>query len=263
MANRILSWAVKKLEERANQSGYRISWAPPTFLTQPDAELSFDLEFIIAHLMLARPSIFFIQIGANDGISNDPLYKFVVQFGWEGILVEPLPEIFETLTATHCGNSKLVLLNAAISEEDGWRTIYTVRMDGVAFQKAHQFSSFHKESVLGQTSWIPDIAQRIEERQVKCISLDTLLREARGREVDILQIDTEGYDFSILKMIDFSRCRPSIICYEHVHMSKGQQNEVAAMLLREGYRLTRDNLDTVAYRPRQTFGFRLQVPEEQ
>lgn len=256
MIERVVRWAFRKLKAFANHRGYRISWVPPALIAEPRAELVFDLEFVIAHLMLARPKVFFIQIGANDGISNDPLYKFVVRFGWEGILLEPLPEVFEMLTATYRDNAKLLLLNAAISEQDGWRTIYTVRMDGAAFQKAHQFSSFRKESLLGQTDWVPDIEQRVEERQVRCVSLDTLLRETKGREVDILQIDTEGYDFTILKMIDFSRLRPSIICYEHAHMSKAQQEEAAKLLVQQGYRLMRTDLDAVAYRPQQTFGFR-------
>jgi FkbM family methyltransferase len=256
----MVRWAFRSLEAWAKQRGYRVSWAPPTLTANPGAELAFDLEYVIAHLMLASPSVFFVQIGANDGISNDPLYKFVVRFGWEGILLEPVPEAFELLKSTYRGHPKLRLLDAAISEQDGSRTIYTMRMDGAAFRKGHQFSSFRKESLLAQTRWVPDIAERIEEREVRCISFDTLLKEANGREVDILQIDTEGYDFAVLKMIDFSRLRPPIICYEHVLMSKAEQEESARLLCGHGYRLTRDNLDTIAYRPRETLGFRSARP---
>jgi FkbM family methyltransferase len=246
----------RKIERALNRRGYRISWAPPSVVTNPNLELSFDLEFVIAHLMLCRPAPFFIQIGANDGISNDPLYKFVGKFGWEGILLEPLPEIFEQLQATYKDNNKLLLLNAAISEKDGVRPIYTVRTDGASFERAHQFSSFRKDVLLTQTKWLPDIAQRIEEREIQCVTFDTLLNKTMGREVDLLQIDAEGYDFEILKMIDFSRMLPAIICYEHANLSKSQQDEAAGLLFRHGYRLARDNLDTIAYRPRESFGFR-------
>jgi len=260
LTKRAIRWAFKKFEALINRRGYRISWVPPILIAEPQAELTPDLEYVIAHFMLTRPSVFFIQIGANDGISNDPLYRFVVRFGWEGILLEPLPEVYEILTDTYRGNEKLLLLNAAISDQDGRRTIYTVRMDGVVFQKAHQFSSFRKESLLKQTVWVPDIEQRLEERQVECISFDTLLKKTQGRDVDILQIDTEGYDFTVLNLIDFSRLKPSIICYEHVHMSKAQQNEAAKLLFEQGYRLMKDNLDTIAYRSQQTFGFRRNPP---
>jgi hypothetical protein len=40
-----------------------------------------------------------------------------------GILLAPLPDIFELREATYRENEKPTLLNATIFEEDGWRTI--------------------------------------------------------------------------------------------------------------------------------------------
>ena len=248
--------AFSYFERLANASGYWISWRPPVLLTNTDTGLSFDLEFVIAHLMLRKRDLFFIQIGANDGVSNDPLFRFVNEYGWRGILVEPLPEVFELLKKNYAGKANLKFVNAAISEQDGFRTLYTVRIDTDTFSLAHEFSSFRKEVVAQQTTWVPDIAERIEETRVKCISLDTLLKEADGNEVDILQVDTEGYDLEILKMIDFSRLHPPIICYEHCNLNKAEQQAAAQLLIGHGYRLTRDNLDTIAYRPLATFGWR-------
>ena len=36
-----------------------------------------------------KGKIFFIQIGANDGQWNDPIYKFIRRDRWSGILIEP------------------------------------------------------------------------------------------------------------------------------------------------------------------------------
>jgi FkbM family methyltransferase len=263
MSRHLMKWVFRKLEVAANHRGYRITWAPPTLIAEPQAELAFDLEYVIAHLMLVRPSIFFIQIGANDGVTTDPINKFVTLYNWGGILVEPIPEIFDKLTKNYSNQKNLKFLNVAIGESDGSRPLYTLKTDATTIQadalhKAYpsSYSSFRKEILLAQTEWVPDVADRIVEQQVKCISLDTLLGEAGGRDVDLMLMDTEGYDFTILKMINFSRLRPSIICYEHVHMSKAQQEEVANLLFRQGYRLTRDNLDTIAYQPQRTFGWR-------
>lgn len=256
MARGLAKRAFQMLESYLLRQGYRMSWAPSTFIRNPQSELSFELEFLIAHLMLSKPSPFFVQIGANDGISNDPLHKFIVEFDLEGILLEPLPEIFEKLSAAYAGNKRLHLLNAALAEKDGWRTMYTARIDGDVFSKAHQFSSFRRASLLSQTRWIPDIATRVDEKQVKCVSFDSLMREARHREIEILQMDAEGYDFDILKMIDFTRLKPAIIGFEHGHMTKDQQDEIAKLLFGQNYRLVRGNMDTLAYRPVRTFGFR-------
>jgi FkbM family methyltransferase len=257
MLKRFLVPAIRKAEAFGQRYGYRLSWTPPALIQKADAELDFDLEFIIAHLMLHKPTPFFIQIGANDGQSNDPLYRFITRFNWRGILLEPVPEAFALLQETYAGNDRLQLLNAAIAERDGSRTIYTIRQDAATFEKAHQFSSFRREAVLRQTEWVPDVMERIEEKPVRCLSLETLLRDhVSGETVDVLMIDTEGYDLAILRMIDFARMRPSIICYEHVHMNKKEQNEAASRMIAQGYRMARDNLDTVAYRPIGSFGFR-------
>ena len=133
---------------------------------------------------------------------------------------EPLPGIFEVLKANYGQRPGLNFVNAAISEQDGTRTLYTVRIDADTFSKAHQFSSFRRESLLQRTERVPDIASRIEEIEVRCISLSTLLKEAGSRAVDILLVDTEGYDFTILKMIDFTKMKPAIICYEHIYIDK-------------------------------------------
>ena len=85
--------AFSLVERFANRRGYLVRWIPPLFFVQPEAELRFDLEFVIAHLLLRKKEIFFIQIGANDGKSTDPLYRFVTELGWSGILVEPQPNV--------------------------------------------------------------------------------------------------------------------------------------------------------------------------
>lgn len=107
----IIKAITRIFEKGALDQGYRIRWEPRIFMEASESELSFDLEFVIAHLMLSRPSIFFIQIGANDGISNDPLHKFITQFCWKGILLEPLPEVFTRLTTTYRNDTNLQLIS--------------------------------------------------------------------------------------------------------------------------------------------------------
>ena len=254
MITRLAKQTLRSAERRLNKVGYQVTWLPPSF-QKPHAQLKMSLEYVVGHFMLFKPSVFFIQIGANDGLANDPLNQFVMRFNWNGILLEPLPEVFEALKQTYASKPQLQLLNAALAEKDGSQTIYTVRMDDSTFKKAHQFSSFRKDAVLSQTSWIPDVANRIEERAVPCVSFDTLLRHAGQNEIDLLQIDAEGYDYTILKMIDFSRLRPAIINYECGQMSKNQREEIAALLISQGYKMSQGDLDSIAYRPPGSFDF--------
>lgn len=229
-----------------------MSWVPPITLEKSDTELGFELEFVIAHLMLRKKNLFFVQIGANDGMTVDPLYRFVNEFGWSGILVEPVPDAFERLKANYRNRTGLKFINAAVSERDGTRTLYTAGDS----KSASVYSSFDKELVKKQTRWVPDVVDRIQEIQVRCISMRTLVDEVEGNEIDILLVDAEGYDFEILKMIDFSKMKPTIICYEHTNLDKTQMQAAATLLASQGYRMTRDNLDTIAYRPDFSYGWR-------
>jgi FkbM family methyltransferase len=255
MSKKLLRRVFSVLENVAEEKGYRIRWFPPQFLKDPKLEMSLSLEFVLAHLMLRKRDVYFIQIGANDGMKDDPLQKFVKEYGWKGILVEPIPEAFEALTKNYGNNPNLKFINAAIAEEDGVRTLYSFRRD-TGFQGGTLYSSFRRDVLLRNTRFIPETARQVVEVPVKCLSMASLLREAAGNAVDLLLIDTEGFDFNILKMIDFSVLLPPIIAYEHAHLSKSDMIAATELLLSQGYRLTRDNLDTIAYRPIESFAAR-------
>jgi len=48
-------------------------------------------------------------------------------------------------------------------------------------------------------------------------------------------IDTEGYDYEVLKQIDFQRFRPSLVIYERVHLSDAAKKASVDMLNKAGY----------------------------
>ena len=54
----------------------------------------------------AQRRVVFVQIGSNDGVTSDPLQYFVDRYAWSGILVEPVPHVFERLHAARGANSE-------------------------------------------------------------------------------------------------------------------------------------------------------------
>ena len=68
---------------------------------------------------------FYVDIGANDGVSFSNTYIFE-QFGWNGICVEPLPDIFSKLRQ----NRKCACYNVAVAAESG-NEINFIRASGV------------------------------------------------------------------------------------------------------------------------------------
>lgn len=76
--------------------------------------------------------------------------------------------------------------------------------------------------------------------------LMSLLKSEGITRLDLLQIDTEGFDAEIIKMIDFSVIRPQIIKYEHVGLSDADKQNTELLLKQYGYRVFREGGDSIA-----------------
>jgi len=77
------------------------------------------------------------------------------------------------------------------------------------------------------------------------------LKEANApRDIDLLQIDAEGYDYEIIRSIDFDTVKPAIIHYEHMVLSEADRNACLELLASHGYRIVLQDNDTLAYRDR-------------
>ena len=56
---------------------------------------------LIRQIEPRSPEFFFIQVGANDGRTGDPIRKHIERYQWRGLLLEPLPNVFEVLTRNY------------------------------------------------------------------------------------------------------------------------------------------------------------------
>lgn len=84
-------------------------------MPNPPARISPLLRAVVRRAL--RPDFFFVNIGANDGISNNPIYPFLRDHGWGGIAVEPLEPLFAELERNYRGFPRVILERAAIAPE--------------------------------------------------------------------------------------------------------------------------------------------------
>lgn len=89
---------------------------------------------------------------------------------------------------------------------------------------------------------------KVQKIKVPAISIATLVAKHNIERVDLLQIDTEGYDFEILKMF-FSQTslRPRIIQFENGNRDGKEYEDFCCSLEQQGYRMLSTGIDTVAY----------------
>ncbi len=191
-----------------------------------------------------RPDFFFVNIGANDGISNDPIYPYLQRYRWRGIAVEPLGYVCDDLRRNYAGFDGVIVEHAAVAATP--RPLYFVPPAASDMAFVRQIGSLHApyvEKSIGLMRIcrfegdIPEgLESRVERVDVPCLTFEELMRKHAVQRVDFLNIDAEHSDFEILSMIDFARWRPNVLCLETSEFNEGQRAQVAERLVRAGYR---------------------------
>ncbi|MFO1348206.1 MAG: hypothetical protein U1F12_06435 [Pseudomonadales bacterium] len=68
-----------------------------------------------------RPDFFYVNIGANDGITNDPIFPFIEKYNWHGIQVEPVLSTFNQLKINLASFKNTIFENSAVIGNKGTR----------------------------------------------------------------------------------------------------------------------------------------------
>lgn len=192
-----------------------------------------------------------IQIGANDGITHDPIHKFIKRDNWKSML-EPQKHVYdEFLSKIYRKNKGIVTLNAALGEKDGYLNLYKIGFSNArwatglatfdkevlvkAFDSGHVAKNAAKEKIA-----IPaNLEEQIVTEKVPLISAEKLLSTYHIDKIDLLQIDTEGFDYQIIKMFNVEKTKPRMIVFESSHLSKDELEECIAHLRNNNYQRSR------------------------
>jgi FkbM family methyltransferase len=205
-----------------------------------------DIEkLLIAYSKKITPLPFFVVVGANEGIQNDHLSIFIRSKNWPGLLIEPVESTFHKLVKNFEGLPNLIFKNVGISNVEGELPIYKFS-DKVEGKEYHQLFSFDRaqlEKLEVPDNWKTD---HIIEEKVKVYTLSGLLEELGISNVNILQIDTEGYDYKVLQGIEFKNTKPDILIYEHCHLGPTAYYHSIELLRKNGYYIFGNEFDTIA-----------------
>jgi FkbM family methyltransferase len=162
-----------------------------------------------------------IDIGAHDGVTLSNSRRFIEQ-GWDGVLVEPSPAPFAALAASHAGNPRARCVNAACSDHDGTATLF-LGSDGDEGMNATLSTDTNE--------WF---AQVRSDRSINVPAITlTSLCAAHGvpSTFAALLVDAEGMDLDVLRGLDPTRHRPTIVCTER-YLHRPDKEAAKAELLR-------------------------------
>lgn len=207
----------------------------------------FKKDDLNATLNALGPDVFFVQIGAMDGVSYDPIHPFVKRLGWKGLLVEPLADMFETLRANYAGCPGLSFVNAAVADYDG-----TIEMTRIDPQVIHEkllargvlgiSTLMPDRGVIGGNHNLPPEALEVMERykrtlEVPCLTLSTLLAREKVQKIDLFVVDTEGADWMVTRQLDLKTYRPRLVYIEYNHLSAYEKTACIYHFRNHGYRV--------------------------
>jgi FkbM family methyltransferase len=173
---------------------------------------------------------YFVEVGANDPRIGSQTWR-LEQAGWEGVLVEPQPDLADELRQRRRAH---VFAVACSSPANAGRVM--------PFYVAGWMSALDRERMAPGAAPHDVIA-------VPVMTLDQILHEAQAPErIDFVSIDVEGHELEVLEGFDLARWRPRLILVEdHVGNLKKLR-----FLRRAGYRLIRHSQFNGWYIPRGT-----------
>lgn len=153
---------------------------------------------------------YFVEAGANDGVSQSNTLYFEKYRGWRGLLVEPVPELFEKCRKNR---PKCAVENSALVS----RNYHEPR---VAMRYCNLMSTV-KGALKTEEAELRHMrdgcaAQNIGtyEFDAPARTLSSILTERGIQKVDFLSLDVEGYEADALLGLDFNVHRPSWMLVE-------------------------------------------------
>lgn len=211
--------------------------SPPKFekISYSQSGEDIIIDFIFTQLGNSNPS--YLDIGAHHPyyLSNTALFY---KKGSKGINVEPDRDLFK-LFPKH--RKKDINLNCGVGSTSGEMTLHVMSepaLNTFSEEEAKRFEKEHGYKIVAKVA-----------TPIKTVT-DIVKQFNKGIFPDLLSVDVEGLDESIIRSIDFKASAPTVICLETISYSnngKGEKDSVMSQYLKtQGYMVYADtNINTI------------------
>lgn len=180
---------------------------------------------------------FFIEAGANDGLSqsNTALYEF--EYGWKGLLIEPN---FKKYIECKKNRKNSIVENYALVSYN-----YTDKNINGNFDQ-HGYVESLTSMVYDEGDWC-DEHLKIHKNdiinsliQVSAITIGDLLEKHNINHVDLFSLDVEGYEISVLNGLNFNKITPNYFLIETTSF-ENRKKTIVDYMLEKNYEIVMDD----------------------
>jgi FkbM family methyltransferase len=155
---------------------------------------------------------YFVEAGANDGVTQSNTYFLEKVRGWKGVLVEPIPELYSKCVVNR---RRSKVYNRALVSTGNEKKPITMHyanlmscVDGALKSKTAQ----ERHLTVGLEVQGIQSSYSVE---IQAATITDILADAGApREFDLLSLDVEGYESEVLKGLNFERYRPRYLLIE-------------------------------------------------
>jgi len=172
----------------------------------------------------------FIEIGTSDFDNLDSL----LDEGWRGFFIEPIPEYLKSLQQKVSSPERdATFLNVAVSDKNGYNIMTYVDPKTVKQQWIRGISHLNSDSsnLINKNNEQGYDLGDIKQISVPTVTLDWLIQLIDVKSIDMLRIDVEGHELNILQNYSWS-IKPKRIKVEHKFIDK---KNLLDLLVTNGY----------------------------
>lgn len=214
-------------------------------------------QITLKYLSSSRDSVKFLQIGAFDGKHYDELYEIIKDdTKFKGLLIEPLKNAFDELLKTYSHRKDWLFENVAITEKKEIRQIWTIPYELKNDPNLPEWAVGCSTLLRNSNSLFGKHCNREEFEALKkhtviefvqCDHLLSVLEKHNFFNIDIVQVDTEGYDWLIIKQLNLEENRPKIINFEFFNLTPEHYGEIITHLNMYDYSLYKFSNNIVSF----------------
>lgn len=155
----------------------------------------------LSHYLQQEPGVF-LEIGANDGYSQSNTYYLERRLGWRGILVEPLPLLFEKCRK---GRPASQCFNFACVAPGSPATVDLVDLDLMSVTLGAQSVTEETRRLSGQEG---------HRLTVPAKTLSSIIDQAGEASINFMSVDVEGAEEQVLGGLALHRHTPDWLLVE-------------------------------------------------